>query len=447
MARVRMAVVATALIATVAPVALGGTAAHAVPATATAVGAAAEVGKVVQEGGRLAVPAGDEGAVTLRFTATLPAGTKGPVTGVLRLPDMLTESAGSSPVSENVLRSTCAVNGVAYGACRWDMPYQYDDREVEKPSLALPAVPAAATLVYAVTLDADRSATVLGRPDALVELKDAGGAVVAVGTVGLDFVDGTPPALERGALHARDRNGVLWRYEGTGDVRRPFGARERIGGGWNAYTAVTPLWNARAAGYGDLVARDRSGVLWYYRGTGDPDAPFAPRTRVGGGWNVYTALSGTGDGNLVARDKSGALWVYEKTIGGSGAPFKPRRYDGRGWNAYDVLVPAGGNDGALARDKSGVLWKYENADWTQGPPFAPRHRVGGGWNVYTALAGTAELGRDGTGDLVARDAAGKLWLYQGVTTKGNDPTRTDSVVPGPTRSLIGGGWNAYDMIF
>ncbi|WP_405854239.1 hypothetical protein OG361_16365 [Streptomyces sp. NBC_00090] len=454
MARVRTAVVAVALIATMAPVVLGGSAAVAAPSPATtattattaaaeaAVGAVAEVGTVVQDGGRLTVPAGEEGAVTLRFTASLPAGVRGPVTGVLRLPDKLTEIAGSSPVSENVIRSTCSVNGVAYGECRWDMPYMHDTQDADPPSLALPTVTAAGTLAYAVTLDADRSAIVLGTPDARVELKDGTGAVVAEGTVGLDFVYGTPPPSVRGAVHARDKYGVLWRYEGTGDVNRPFAARKRVGGGWNAYTAVTPVRTAKADGWGDLVARDKSGVLWYYSGTGKPSAPFAPRQRVGGGWNVYTALVGVGDGGLVARDRDGVLWRYES---GYHAPFEPRQRVGGGWNTYTALTMSGRYDGVLGRDKDGVLWKYDRLGIIPGPPFAPRHRVGGGWNIYSAIAGAAELGRDRYPDLVARDRAGKLWLYQGVP---KPLTSWDySPVPGPTRTLVGGGWNTYNLIF
>ncbi|MFE7517575.1 hypothetical protein ACFU8I_41065, partial [Streptomyces sp. NPDC057540] len=217
------------------------------PGPAASAGA---VGTVVQEGGRLTVPAGEEGAVTLRFTATLPAGTQGPVSGVLRLPTTLVASAGGSP-------------------------------------------------------------------------------------------------SQRGALHARDKQDVLWRYEGTGDVTRPF----------------------------------------------------EPRKRVGGGWNTYNAL-----------------------------------------------VKSGGWDGVLSRDKDGVLWKYDRQGCIPCAPFEPRQRIGGGWNVYTALAGTAELGRDDVPDLVARDAAGKLWLYQGVPV--TEPGSYGGLIgPGPTRSLISGGWNVYDLMF
>ncbi|MER5968044.1 hypothetical protein [Streptomyces sp. NPDC002057] len=450
MARVRTAVVAAALIATVAPLTLGGPAAFA--AASPAATAAAEIGAVVQEGGRLTVPAGEEGAVTLRFTATLAPGVRGPVSAVLRLPTALVEIAGGPPVSEDVIRSTCAVDGVAHGACLWDMPYQYDDRPVDPPSLALPTVTPAGTaagtrtLAYTVTLDADQTAVVLGTPDARVELRDSAGASVAEGTVRLDFVRGTPPPDGRGAVHARDRSGVLWRYEGTGDVRRPFATRKRVGGGWNAYTAVTPLRSPDAAGHGSLVARDRSGVLWLYQGTGDPAAPFAPRERVGGGWNVYTAVTGAGRAGLVARDRNGVLWSYDSNHG-SGGPFEPRQRVGGGWNTYDALTPSGYDDGVLARDRSGVLWKYDHPGYAPSVPFVPRQRVGGGWNAYTALAGTGELGRDDTPDLVARDTAGRLWLHQGVRKPVPGSGREHSLVPGPTRTLVGGGWNTYDLIF
>ncbi|MFE1585381.1 TolB family protein [Streptomyces sp. NPDC058737] len=41
----------------------------------------------------------------------------------------------------------------------------------------------------------------------------------------------------------------------------------------------------------DLIARDSGGVLWLYRGTGSTSAPYAARTKIGGGWNTYTVLS------------------------------------------------------------------------------------------------------------------------------------------------------------
>ena len=66
----------------------------------------------------------------------------------------------------------------------------------------------------------------------------------------------------------------------------------------------------------------------------------------------------------------------------------------------------------------------------------PRVRVGGGWNTYTALADTRSgLGGFDYSGLVARDRAGKLWVYH-------------SDYSGPTTSTpVGGGWNIYTMLF
>ncbi|MFB7543756.1 hypothetical protein ACFC0N_28140 [Streptomyces zaomyceticus] len=106
--------------------------------------------------------------------------------------------------------------------------------------------------------------------------------------------------------------------------------------------------------------------------------------------------------------------------------------------------PPDGRGAVQARDRSGVLWRYEGTGDVR-RPFATRERVGGGWNVHTAPAGTGELGRDDTPDLVARDTAGKLWLHQGVRKPG--PEWNGALVPGPVRALVGGGWNTYDLIF
>ncbi|MFD0428612.1 FG-GAP repeat domain-containing protein [Streptomyces zhihengii] len=123
---------------------------------------------------------------------------------------------------------------------------------------------------------------------------------------------------------ARDRSGVLWLYLGKGDGT--FTARTRVGGGWGGYTSVAAGGDLTGDGRADLVASDASGVLWLHRGTGDRSAPFAARTRVGGGWGIYDSLTLAGDlagakaGDLLARDHSGVLWLY---LGKGTAPSPP----------------------------------------------------------------------------------------------------------------------------
>ncbi|MFI0747137.1 FG-GAP repeat domain-containing protein, partial [Streptomyces sp. NPDC021224] len=212
------------------------------------------------------------------------------------------------------------------------------------------------------------------------------------GTVTMTANDAAP-----GALLGRDTSGTLWQYRTTGKAAAPYLARTEIAGAWDRYTALTSLSGQRSDASGDLVARDANGVLWYYPATGDSTAPLGTRQEVGGGWNTYQELEGagdvTGDGlaDLVARDASGTLWLYAGT-GSAAAPFAARTKVGSGWGAYTALVGTNdvtgdGRSDLVARDASGTLWLYAGTG-SAAAPFAARTKVGSGWGAYTALVGT-----------------------------------------------------------
>ncbi|MFD3724467.1 FG-GAP repeat domain-containing protein [Streptomyces sp. NPDC058671] len=179
-----------------------------------------------------------------------------------------------------------------------------------------------------------------------------------------------------------------------------------VGHGFGIYDKIEATGDLGGSGVGDFVARDRSGVLWLYKGRGDHT--FSTRIRVGGGWGTYHRLTGgsdlTGDGraDLVAADKAGVLWLHRGT-GRDTAPFAARVRIGGGWGVYDQLTAvgnfAGGPAGDLvARDRAGVLWLYlGKGDGT----FAPRTRIGGGWGGYGRLVGIGDADRDGRPDLYA----------------------------------------------
>ncbi|MGW6243318.1 FG-GAP repeat domain-containing protein [Streptomyces roseolus] len=222
-------------------------------------------------------------------------------------------------------------------------------------------------------------------------------------------------------LLVRDRAGTLTRldtYHVPAD-RRIFGhVGSAVGGGWQIYDRVETTGNLGGTAVGDLVARDRAGVLWLYQGNGR--GGFLGRVRVGGGWQTYDKLTGgsdlTGDGrnDLLATDKAGVLWLYPGT-GSATRPFATRKRIGGGWQAYDRIAAtgnlAGGAAGDLvARDRTGVLWLYlGKGDGT----FAPRTKIGGGWNAYTDITGAADMNNDGRNDLVAMDRLGETFVHQG----------------------------------
>ncbi|MFB7608390.1 FG-GAP-like repeat-containing protein [Streptomyces gardneri] len=142
-------------------------------------------------------------------------------------------------------------------------------------------------------------------------------------------------------LVARDRAGVLWLYPGTGPS---LAKRIGVGGGWNAYDQLAAGSDLTGDGRSDLVATDRSGVLWLYKATGDTAKPFAPRKRIGGGWGGYDKLVATGNigggpaGDLLARDRAGVLWLH---LGKGDGTFAPRTRIGGGWQRYSDIVAVG----------------------------------------------------------------------------------------------------------
>ncbi|MFB7540614.1 FG-GAP repeat domain-containing protein [Streptomyces zaomyceticus] len=264
-----------------------------------------------------------------------------------------------------------------------------------------------------------------------------------------DFAVGSSiPVIERYQLVGRSA-GDLYSYSGTGKAARPFSEAGLVGYSldWNLYSAITRLGpvTVQSTGPGG-VARDRSGVLWFYRMSGDGGI-FKDRLRVGGGWNIYNLLTGasdlTGDkkADLLARDTAGTLWLYPGT-GDTTTPFGARVRVGGGWSVYNSLV--GGTDvtgdgkaDLVARDAAGKQWLYQGTGVST-RPFGGRTQIGTGWQVYNSMVAPGDLNSDGKADLVARDGSGVLWYYQGtgVATK-----------PYATRAKIGGGWQTYNLLF
>ncbi|WP_426404057.1 FG-GAP repeat domain-containing protein [Streptomyces sp. R-07] len=162
-----------------------------------------------------------------------------------------------------------------------------------------------------------------------------------------DRIEAVGDLVEHGAADfvARDRDGVLWLYTGVGPGSdATFPTRTRIGGGWNTYTQFTGGSDLTGDGTPDLVATDKAGDLWLHQGVDNRSTPFAARKKIGHGWGIYNRITATGNlggnaaGDLVARDKDGVLWLY---LGKGDGTFAQRRKIGGGWNAYTDVVGIG----------------------------------------------------------------------------------------------------------
>ncbi|MFE1266467.1 FG-GAP repeat domain-containing protein [Streptomyces sp. NPDC058758] len=157
---------------------------------------------------------------------------------------------------------------------------------------------------------------------------------------------------------ARDKAGVLWLYQGNG--LGGFARRVQVGGGWQTYDKLTGGSDFTGDGRPDLLAADKTGVLWLYKATGSTTKPFETRKRIGSGWGVYNQLTapgniaGAGAGDLLARDKDGVLWMY---LGKGDGTFTKRSLIGGGFGRYGELVGSGDYDG----DGKNDLLAYESA--------------------------------------------------------------------------------------
>ncbi|MER5962050.1 VCBS repeat-containing protein [Streptomyces sp. NPDC002057] len=286
----------------------------------------------------------------------------------------------------------------------------------------------------------------------------------------------------RADVLARTPAGELYVYVSTGVYNAPFHARKLVGKGWTAYDQLIGLGDSDGDGRGDFLARTPSGALYYYGSTGNPQTVKGGK-QVGRGWHEYNQIvgidddNGNGVGDLVARGSDGTLWIYYGTGGGH---FTARKQasDGGGWAGVAQFggagnVPAHGKEGLIARDKAGTLFWYSPAGTGK---LTPRQQVsddggwaganifevnslgrdnvsdtleiydgrlhhgdtdfGGGWGAVNLIAGPGDLNGDGTGDFVARDRSGVLWLYRSNV----DGTALHA------RVRVGSGWGAYDRI-
>ena len=104
-------------------------------------------------------------------------------------------------------------------------------------------------------------------------------------------------------LAAIDSTGRLWVYPGkatvySGTGPRPtshFAARFQAGSGWSRFTALVRHGDWNNDGKQDVLARDPQGRLFLYAGTGTRPAVVRNGVQVGTGWNTFGDIVGVGD--------------------------------------------------------------------------------------------------------------------------------------------------------
>ncbi|AMW12877.1 serine protease [Streptomyces qaidamensis] len=198
-----------------------------------------------------------------------------------------------------------------------------------------------------------------------------------------------------------DRDGyqdLVYRRSSDGDVfwthyviSSGTWSTKQIADNWKTRTRIITPGDVTGDYLPDLLSVDSAGVLWIYPGKGN--GTFAPRVKVGSGWNQYNSVRGKGDYNgdgktdLIARSKSGsAIYLYKGTgKAGSGAfsaRVKVRTW--AGYNAFDAPgdVTGDGKADFLARTPGGTLYLYAGTGKGTSEIFATRKSVGTDFKQY-----------------------------------------------------------------
>ncbi|MEU1939878.1 trypsin-like serine protease [Streptomyces coeruleorubidus] len=168
---------------------------------------------------------------------------------------------------------------------------------------------------------------------------------------------------------------------------------KQIADNWSTRTRIITPGDVTGDYLPDLLSVDSAGVMWIYPGKGN--GTFAPRVKVGSGWNQYNSVRGkgdfTGDGktDLIARSKTGGtIYLYKGTgKAGSGAfssRVKVRTWSSTTYNAFDATgdITGDGKADFLARTPGGTLYLYKGTGKATSEIFATRISVGTDFKQY-----------------------------------------------------------------
>ncbi|MET7702287.1 VCBS repeat-containing protein [Streptomyces sp. NPDC005485] len=164
----------------------------------------------------------------------------------------------------------------------------------------------------------------------------------------------------------------------------------KFGTGWGAYNVLTSPGDLTGDRRADLIARKAStGDLYVF--AAKSDGTLAAGVRIRSAWTGYTKVVGAGDlngdgfGDVLARDRSGNLYRYDGLGNGK---LKDRVKVFSDWGgSYNAVVGVGditgdGKNDLVARDTSGNL--YRN-DGKGNGSFGSRTKIATEWQGYKGL--------------------------------------------------------------
>ncbi|MFC1432489.1 LamG-like jellyroll fold domain-containing protein [Streptacidiphilus sp. N1-3] len=186
---------------------------------------------------------------------------------------------------------------------------------------------------------------------------------------------------------------------------------------WNAPGAFTLGSDLTAGTQTDFLAGSLSTVQAYdYAITANQASALYLGNGAGGPYTFADTVDFDGDGHpdLIAKTASGDLWMFPGD-GTHGPDTQTPTLIGNSWSTYTIVGIADWNkDGypdLIAKDAAGTMWLYPgdaNHDLA-----TARIQMGTAWASTNAYAGVRDWNGDGKPDIVVRDSAGTLWMYPG----------------------------------
>lgn len=206
----------------------------------------------------------------------------------------------------------------------------------------------------------------------------------------------------------------------------------------SAAALTTPRYDIDGDGYADFLTQEGNGHVLQQSSSTNSWAD------LGTNGVQYKDILTPGDldttqagPEVLSLTTTGHLSMWSNGAFPSGGP----SWTGNGWQIYNKVTAVGditgdGHPDLLARDFAGDLWLYQGTG-SETSPFGARVKAGFGFGVYDQLLGAGDLTGSGLETLVARDLDGNLWLYKAT---GN------ASAPLAGRIKIGTGWNVYNQI-
>lgn len=245
----------------------------------------------------------------------------------------------------------------------------------------------------------------------------------------------TPSTFSSGVF-ARDTSGNLWIYPGTGKAN--WHSPIRVGTGWQGFSSIVATGDISGDGNRDVLGLDSSGTIWLYPSNGL--SGWNSRVQLATGISALSSLIAPGDfdangvPDFILRDQNGDLWLYAGLGHGKIAPAKKI---GNGWSGFTAVFGAGdmNSDGLVdlvGRSADGLLWLYPSAG---GGFWKAPIQIGWGWQGMTSISGPGDFDGDGIADVMGRHSNGGLYLYSG-----------NGIAGFKSGKQIGVGWQVMDTI-